>query len=140
MHIVLEGRSEGRDWETEGTVPDLTNSAGGHGAVGIASGAREVLVKDIGTGEEAVEVNMIQSETRIIVPDTLNCEILGTVGADRVWVSIGAVIELDPVLLARDLVNSNGTVGIRGGGNLDHLWDLGSDSSGSKGSNREFHN
>ena len=137
VNVILEGRGEGWDIETEDTVPHLTDRAGWERAVSITSGAGEVLVEDISASEEASEMNVVH-DGAIDVPDTLDIEFLVVGGLDGIGISVGAVVELDKVLLAGNLIDYDRSVRL-GGSRLVHLRDLRGNSGGGKGGDGELH-
>ena len=110
VNVILEGRGEGWDIETEDTVPHLTDSAGWERAVSITSGAGEVLVEDISASEVAFEMNVVH-DGAIDVPDTLDIEFLVVGGLDGIGVSVGAIVERSAVKMYQD-VNMRCTTGI----------------------------
>ena len=127
VDIVLEGRSDGGHIEVEDALPHLTGSTGGEGAVGIASGAGEVLFEDLDALEIAGELNLVHGGAGSGGPGALNVEVLTVVGLDGIGVSDAALH--NPVLLASELGDGNAV----GGSGLDEVKLVGGSSGSKKG-------
>lgn len=139
VDVVLKGRSNGGDIEAEVAGPNLTDNAGGDGAVavvGVGSFASAVvgLVEDLSAHKVAHELDVIESGARD-VPDTLDEEFLGVVGLDGIGARVGALGNDGEVLSASDLVDSNGVAG----NGLNHERLVGSDNGGKSGSKEGSH-
>ena len=74
----------------------------------------------------------------IDVPDTLDIEFLVVGGLDGIGISVGAIVELDKVLLAGNLIDCDRSIRL-GGSRLVHLRDLRGNSGGGKGGDGELH-
>ena len=127
VDVVKEGRSDGGHIEVEAALPHLTDGAGREGAVGIASGAGEVLFEDLDALEIAGELDLCQGGAGSGGPGARNVEVLTVVGLD--WVGVSDAGRHNPVFCTRELDDGNG---VRRGG-FDEVKLVGGGSGSKKG-------